>query len=573
MKIKSIVPSNKNIPLYCGLILIGLYILPIIIGFIGVILPAFHYMPVLGHYHFNWLSWAALFNTPSLLIMLLLTVCSAITSTMIALWVAFSVVVLYWDRDGISFVRRWLPPVMAMPHVALTFGLLFVLMPSGLLIRPFAWLLDWTSPPVWQTVQDPYGLTLVIVLVLKDIPFFIFMILAALTQLPVDSTLRVGGSLGFSPLVIWRKLLWPQLYPAIRFPVYMVLAHALSVVDIALLIGPTNPPPFAVQIFQWMEDNDLSYQLQAASGSILLLFIVVIVIAVWRVAEWLLLGYDKHSLLKGSRDDRYLCIQCGFFLWRGLQVLFIISLVCLLTWSFVWRWPFPSLLPDFSLISWQRCVSSLMTPLWHAFTIAFTTSLLAVILVVLLLELKKLTDSSYSGFGRLLNVVMYMPLLIPHISFLFGIHVALVQLHWSGYWLTVVGLQLFFVLPYGYLSLSGHWQSYYDGYTIQGLLLSQSPLKTFLQIKLKILWQPLMNTFALCVAVSVAQYLPTVIAGAGRIETITTEAVALGSGGNRRLLGVYGLSQMIIPLCGYIAALVIGCWKIQDGHLRKRVNI
>ena len=71
------------------------------------------------------------------------------------------------------------------------------------------------------------------------------------------------------------------------------------------------------------------------------------------------------------------------------------------------------------------------------------------------------------------------------------------------------------------------------------------------------------------VAVSVAQYLPTVIAGAGRIETITTEAVAIGSGGNRRLLGVYGLSLMIVPLCGYIAALLIGRWRIQDGRLKR----
>ena len=64
----------------------------------------------------------------------------------------------------------------------LTFGLLFVLMPSGLLIRPIAWLLDWSSPPIWQTVQDPYGLTLMVVLIFKDMPFFIFMMLAAFTN-------------------------------------------------------------------------------------------------------------------------------------------------------------------------------------------------------------------------------------------------------------------------------------------------------------------------------------------------------------------------------------------------------
>ena len=70
----------------------------------------------------------------------------------------------------------------------------------------------------------------------------------------------------------------------------------------------------------------------------------------------------------------------------GLQALFIVSLICLFVWSFVWRWPFPSLWPDFSLISWQRCAGSLVTPLRHTFTVALTTSVLAVVLVVLLLN-------------------------------------------------------------------------------------------------------------------------------------------------------------------------------------------
>jgi hypothetical protein len=39
-------------------------------------------------------------------------------------------------------------------------------------------------------------------------------------------------------------------------------------------------------------------------------------------------------------------------------------------------------------------------------------------------------------------------------------------------------------------------------------------------------------------AVSVGQYLPTVLIGADRLSTIATEAVALSSGGNRRIIGM-----------------------------------
>lgn len=54
---------------------------------------------------------------------------------------------------------------------------------------------------------------------------------------------------------------------------------------------------------------------------------------------------------------------------------------------------------------------------------------------------------------------------------------------------------------------------------------------------------------------SLAQYLPTLLFGGGRVITITTEAVAIGSGLNRRLAGLYGLLQLLLPLFIYALAL------------------
>jgi putative thiamine transport system permease protein len=61
--------------------------------------------------------------------------------------------------------------------------------------------------------------------------------------------------------------------------------------------------------------------------------------------------------------------------------------------------------------------------------------------------------------------------------------------------------------------------------------------------------------FAVGAAVSLAQYLPTLLFGAGRITTITTDAVAIGSGLNRRLASLYGLLQLALPLAIYALAL------------------
>jgi putative thiamine transport system permease protein len=41
------------------------------------------------------------------------------------------------------------------------------------------------------------------------------------------------------------------------------------------------------------------------------------------------------------------------------------------------------------------------------------------------------------------------------------------------------------------------------------------------------------------------------------VETLTTEAVALSSGGNRRVIGAYGLLQMALPALGFALALTL----------------
>jgi len=56
-------------------------------------------------------------------------------------------------------------------------------------------------------------------------------------------------------------------------------------------------------------------------------------------------------------------------------------------------------------------------------------------------------------------------------------------------------------------------------------------------------------------AVSVGQYPPTLLVGAGRVQTLTTEAVALASGGDRRVIGVYALTQALAALLPFLLAI------------------
>ena len=57
-----------------------------------------------------------------------------------------------------------------------------------------------------------------------------------------------------------------------------------------------------------------------------------------------------------------------------------------------------------------------------------------------------------------------------------------------------------------------------------------------------------------------AQYLPTLFAGAGRFVTLTTEAVSLSAGADRRVIGVYAFLQALLPLIAFVLALAVPAW-------------
>jgi putative thiamine transport system permease protein len=57
--------------------------------------------------------------------------------------------------------------------------------------------------------------------------------------------------------------------------------------------------------------------------------------------------------------------------------------------------------------------------------------------------------------------------------------------------------------------------------------------------------------------VSVDQYLATLFAGGGRIATLTTEAVTLSSGADRRVVAVVIALQAALPLLAFALALAL----------------
>ena len=159
--------------------------------------------------------------------------------------------------------------------------------------------------------------------------------------------------------------------------------------------------------------------------------------------------------------------------------------------------------------------------------------------------------------------LVYLPLLAPQIGFLFGVQVLLVWIRLDGTWLGLIWTHLLFVLPYVFLALADPYRSLDPRYARSALALGKSPWMVWTRIKLVMLLRPLLIALAVGFAVSVAQYLPTLFAGGGRFATLTTEALGLSAGGDRRVVGQLALMLALLPLAGFGLALVIPAWRFR----------
>ena len=193
--------------------------------------------------------------------------------------------------------------------------------------------------------------------------------------------------------------------------------------------------------------------------------------------------------------------------------------------------------------------------------VGLASTLFAVLITVACLEREARTGRS--GGQRAL-LFLYVPLIVPQVAFLFGLQILLLI---SGFIATFWGLvfvHLMFVLPYVFLSLSDPWRAWDKrlGYTAQALGASRN--RIFWRIRLPMLLRAILVAAAVGFSVSISQYLPTVLIGAGRLPTITTEAVALASGGDRRVIGVYAFLQMLLPFIGFAIAAIVPAILFRD---------
>lgn len=479
---------------------------------------------------------------------------TGLASTALALLIVLLIVATLRGGRAFRMLLRLLSPLLSVPHAAAALGLAFLIAPSGWIVRALSpWATGWTAPPDLLILNDPMGLSLTFGLVAKEVPFLLLMALAALPQTEATQRTMLATTLGYGRVAGFAFAVLPALYRQMRLPVYAVLAYAMTAVDMGLILGPGLPPPLSVQVVRWMTEADLSARPVAAAGAMLQLLLVLGALALWRSGEMLLARLLIRGATGGMRLallDRPARVQ-ALALAGLLAAALILGLSGLALWSLAGLWPFPNALPEsLALATWMRASATLAET-------AGTTALLglacaggALILTLACLEAE---HRFHLSPGAPALWLLWLPLLVPQIAFLPGLHGLALMLGAGGLTAVFAG-HLVFVLPYVFLSLAPSWRAFDRRLPPLAASLGASEARIFWRIRLPMLARPVLTAAAVGLAVSVGQYLPTLLLGGGRVPTLTTEAVALSSGGNRRLIGAFALLQMALPALAFALA-------------------
>lgn len=525
-----------------------LFVLPLVAGLLGTVLPAFGLLPGLSESE----GFTALASDSRFWPSIRLTLITGLSATALVFLLTMLCLVSVHRTRLWRWVLGALPPLLAVPHAALAVGILFLIAPSGWIARLFSpWLTGWERPPIAWVVPDAAGISLVIGLVVKEFPFLLLAAFAQLPALNVDASLAIGRTLGYSPARCWSRLILPQLYPRIRFTMLIILAFNLSVVDMALLLGPGNPPTFSVLLMTLVSDPGAR---GAASAGALVLAVGVFLAAVGLYGLEKAIGWvAQYRRSNGQRGTGLKFFRTlGQWMISVLLLFSVLGLVMLILWSLTRRWRFPDALPQqWSFEQWSGRTEVLTNPLLMTLGIAFATAILAMVAAVVWLEFER-----QQKVPRL-NSVWFIPLLVPQVTLLFGWQSFALLVGIDGHWLTVVYSHWVYALPYVILILAIAWREYDPHWHHAAHTLGGCYFTVLRTVHLPMLVKPLSQAAAVAVAVSVAQYLPTLLLGAGRFQTLAVDLVTSFGGVDRRVIAALALLQSALPLLAFTGALIV----------------
>jgi putative thiamine transport system permease protein len=369
----------------------------------------------------------------------------------------------------------------------------------------------------------------------------------------------LAQTLGRTPAQAFAQIIWPQLAPRLRWPLLAVLAYGLTVVDMALIIGPATPPTLAVLAWQWLSDADLLTQSQgvAAAGWLTCTVLVAGVVTAWLVgaaSSRRMRGYGQRLMLAWAAylPKPSFVVGPPNVVWTLILSTYIAVWFALTVGSVSGVWPFPQVWPElWTLGAWQQVASSAHT-VWTTLGLGVASASVCLLWSVAWLELAP------RRWQQALQPWFLLPLVLPSVLWVVGLYSLALHTRLEGQWLGLSLAHAVMVLPYVLLALVPAYQAVDPRQAALVASLGRGRWEYLWRVKWPLLKRAIASAWAVGFAVSVAQYLPTLYVGAGRFATVTTEAVTLAAGAQRSLMSAYAALQMLLPIAAFALAAWLG---------------
>lgn len=270
-----------------------------------------------------------------------------------------------------------LGPMLAVPHAAFAIGLVFLLSPSGWLLRvlsPRATGL--TAPPPWVTTQDPWALGLILALVAKEVPFLLWAAASQLQRTEVAQRwtreLQLASSMGYTPRRACWRVLWPQMWPRLQWPMLACTA------SLGLVL---------VRCRQWRPR--------------------------WTTGE------------RGTPGTGHTARSGPLALWL-LLLLYLLVMLALAVGSVSGVWPFPAVLPDNYILGAWISVWGSASSVGTTLSLGLASSTAALAWSIAWLE------AAPPHWDAALRRLVYLPPLIPSVLWVVGLHATTLALGIDG---------------------------------------------------------------------------------------------------------------------------------------------
>lgn len=495
-------------------------------------------------------AWHMALAHPQLWPALALSLATGAFSSLIALAISLLLIgglsgSLVWNR-----LQALAAAGLAVPHLAFAIGFGFLVMPSGLIARL---VVGGDAPPQWVSVQDPWGVALTLALALKEIPFLLTAGFAVLSRgdaaVRLRAEARAAASLGHAPGSAFLRVALPPLMGELRWPLVIVFVYGATVVDMALVLGPTQPPTLAVVIWHALNNADAGVNGMGLAMTLLLTAALAIVLAMIVLLKRAGRSAIHRALTAGPsalQAPRSAAVLVGM----AALITLTLALLILVLLSLAPRWPYPALLPPaFDLSAWMDVSAA---PLWLSLLLSFAAAAVAVASTVLWFE----TQSPQRD--RWVIALALIALALPQLASAGGQYRLFLPLGLTG---TLFGLFLAHLTPvaaYVLIVLAGPYRAFDGRYVAAARALAASKTSAWARVKLPLLKMALLTAGAIGFAVSIAQFVPAQLVAAGRFSTLPMEAVTLASGGNRPLTAAFALALALPPLLAFLAAALLG---------------